>query len=284
MKMQQKHPIKWRNTCDPFRLPYHSFQLNTVLGYPHAGNDVFHVQGVYHGKSITAYVKVARQQSASIENEVAILSQLDGAVFPKIIDFDYDTIPFSVSMEMPGIRLSSIVGENEDMCSLSFMEEYGEALSKLHKLEPNAPQQADRRFFHCPSADMLEKLQLPYLSDYFQKPPSTHETVFCHGDFHYANVLWDRSHISAILDFELVGYGDRDFDIAWALFLRPGQKFLKSSHECSEFLKGYGKHGAYDSEAVKYYMAQCYVHFLSFCGDDTEYCEYVRSWLLDHCT
>ena len=34
-----------------------------------------------------------------------------------------------------------------------------------------------------------------------------------------------------------------------------------------------------DQEAVKYYMAQCYVYFLQFSGDDAEYCDYIRTWV-----
>ena len=65
---QFKHPEKWRETIDPFRLNYHSFRLLEVLGYPHAGNDVFHVRGIYQNEEITAYLKVARQKGAAIEN------------------------------------------------------------------------------------------------------------------------------------------------------------------------------------------------------------------------
>ena len=109
------------------------------------------------------------------------------------------------------------------------------------------------------------------------------ETVFCHGDFHYANVLWKDQHISAILDFELAGYGNRDFDIAWALFLRPGQRFLKTDKEQALFIKGYQKHGDCNVDAVIYYMAQCFVYFLCFC-DEKDYCEYVRNWLKQNCS
>ena len=73
MQQQFKHPDKWRNTIDPFTLNYHNFRLVEVMGYPHAGNDVFHVKGVYNNEEITAYIKVARQKGAAIENEVAIL-------------------------------------------------------------------------------------------------------------------------------------------------------------------------------------------------------------------
>ena len=44
----------------------------------------------------------------------------------------------------------------------------------------------------------------------------------------YANILWAGHHISGILDFELAGYGNKEFDIAWAVFRRPGQKFLRT--------------------------------------------------------
>ena len=208
-----------------------------------------------------------------------ILAQLDAPVFPKVIDYDREHGLFSVTTDMPGLRLSTIVGENKNLTSISYMEEYGETLSQLHKLKLSAKPQVDRKFYHCPSEELLQKLDLSFLYDFFVNKPATGETVFCHGDFHYANILWKDHHISAILDFELAGYGDRDFDIAWALFLRPGQKFLRTKEERMRFIKGYQKHGNCNMEAVKYYMAQCYVYFLCFSADDADYCEYVRNWL-----
>lgn len=74
------HPAKWRDTCDPFALPFHSFRPLEILGYPHAGNDVFHARGLYRGVEVRAYIKVARQQGSAIENEVAILERLDAPV------------------------------------------------------------------------------------------------------------------------------------------------------------------------------------------------------------
>ena len=277
------HPKQWRETCDPFALDYHGFQLAEILGYPHAGNDVFHVRGAVNGNETTAYIKVARQKNAAIDNEVRILKQLDGPIYPRVIDHDGEQGSFLVTAELPGLRLSVIAGDNEDMVSLSYMEEYGETLARLHRLDIAAGAQADRRFYHRPSDALLEELNLTALSGFFANRPAGGETVFCHGDCHYANVLWKDHHISAILDFELAGYGDRDFDIAWALFLRPGQKFLKTDEERERFLRGYRKYGTCNEEAVKYYMAQCYVYFLHFSGKDTDYCSYVRNWLEKHC-
>ena len=49
------HPPKWRETVDPFTLNYSTFRPEEILGYPHAGNDVFHIRGFVNGKPITAY-------------------------------------------------------------------------------------------------------------------------------------------------------------------------------------------------------------------------------------
>lgn len=281
--MYMQHPGRWRETCDPFSLLYHDFQLQEILGYPHAGNDVFHVRGTVGGRETIAYVKVARQKGAAIDNEVQILHQLDAPIFPQVLDYDREQGLFSVTKALPGLRLSNIVGENGAHASLAYMEEYGEALAKLHSLKPVANLQADRRFYHRPSRALLEELDLLWLDNYFDKEPMQDKPVFCHGDFHYANVLWQEQHISAILDFELAGYGNRDFDIAWALFLRPSQNFLKTHEERTLFLQGYERYGRLNREAVVYYMAQCYVYFLSFCGDDVAYCTYIRDWLQEHC-
>lgn len=277
------HPPKWRETCDPFALDYSNFKPIEILGYPHAGNDVFYVRGSANNSETTAYIKVARQKGAAVDNEVNILAQLEAPIFPKVLDYDRKHGLFSVTSDMPGLRLSTIAGENRDLVSFSYMEEYGEALGRLHKLKISAKPQADRKFYHPPTEEILEKLNLLYLEDFFHHKQTDSKTVFCHGDFHYANVLWRNHHISAILDFELAGYGNRDFDIAWALFLRPGQKFLKSDQEQELFLKGYQKYGTCNVDAIKYYMAQCYVYFLCFSTNEDGYCGYVRKWLDENC-
>ena len=45
------YPEKWRETCDPFALAYHEFRPTEVLGYPHAGNDVFRMRGEWEGRA-----------------------------------------------------------------------------------------------------------------------------------------------------------------------------------------------------------------------------------------
>ena len=272
-------PEKWRETCDPFGLPFRAFEPREILGYPHAGNDVFHMRGRYRDQTVEAYVKVARQRDAGIENEISVLSQLRAPIFPRVIDHGASPVPFSVTLALPGERLSVLLGDNGRLGSLAYLPEYGQALAWMHRQTPSCAKVADRRFFHAPSRQALARVGLEALEDYFVQLPPHATECFCHGDFHYANVLWQEGHISGILDFELSGYGDRDFDIAWALFLRPGQRFLRTETEQLAFLEGYARSGTYDPAAVRYYMAQCYVHFLQFSGDDSDYTDYVRAWL-----
>lgn len=277
------HPAKWRETCNPLSLSYHDFEPLEILGYPHARNDVFHVLGRHHGVQQEAYVKVSRHPDSAIAYEAALLSQLDDPVFPRVLDIGDAPAAFSVTKALPGERLSVILGDNEGMPSLAYLAEYGAALARLHRLTPDAPSQAERRFYHRPPDDLLDRLALPHLRPFFSAGPAPSAAVFCHGDFHYANVLWEAGHISAILDLELAGYGNRDFDVAWALFRRPGQRFLTTPEEEQRFLDGYATLGEYNPAAVRYYMAQCYVYFLTFRSNDPEYNAYIRRWLETNC-
>lgn len=273
------HPEKWRDTIDLFALRYKRFKPLRILCYPHARNDVFHVLGDYGGEKITAYIKVARREDAAIENEVDALRNLKGDIFPKVLDYDEDNFTFLVTKELEGQRLSTVVADNENLQSRSFMEEYGEALSKIHSLKNFTKPQADRVYRHAPEPTLLKQLDLSHLEDFFNEKPKSQTTVFCHGDFHYANILWKDDKIGGVLDFELCGLGNRDFDIAWSIFLRPGQKFLKTDAERKAFLKGYSKYNDYDEYAVKYYTAACYVRFLKNKEKDSEYYRFVINWL-----
>lgn len=272
-------PAKWRKTCDPFALNFTRFRLVEVLGYPHAGNDVFHVRGLLDGHEATAYLKVARQPGADVEREIALLAQLCEPIYPKVLDHGASPVPWSLTEELPGQRLSVLLGENESLASLSYLEKYGATLALLHSLHPEAPVQADRSFYHRPTQDVLQKLGLSAMKSFFTQPLPPGDTVFCHGDFHYANLLWQNHHISAILDFELSGYGDRERDIAWALFLRPGQKFLTTPEEEAHFLMGYQRHAPCDKRRIRFFMAQFYVHFLELILDDADWRIHAQAWL-----
>ena len=107
-----KHPEKWRDTENPYDLPYNNFSLLEIIGYPHAGNDVFQVKGIYKQQEVEAYIKIARQSGADIENEINTVNAIDCELAPSIIDYDEGKKHFCVSLAKQGDRLSFIVGDN----------------------------------------------------------------------------------------------------------------------------------------------------------------------------
>ena len=273
-----KHPDKWRDTENPFSLPYNNFSLLEIIGYPHAGNDVFHVKGIYKQEEIEAYIKVARQSGADIKNEINTIDAIKCKLAPTIIDYDEERNHFFVSVAKQGDRLSVIVGDNLDRASLNYLYEYGQMLAKLHVQEGDFSNVKDRRFFHIPDRQHFSEINMEFVYDYLiSNQPQIVNKCFCHGDFHYANILWQDGHISAILDFELSGWGNKEFDIAWALILRPGQKFLNTDEEIAMFMKGYLSIGSCNWDYVRYYMVLIYSYFYKIGDDDLLYQSYIKN-------
>lgn len=258
---------KWRETIDPFSLPYRKFKLTEILGYAHAGNDVFYAKGIYKEECIKVFIKVEKQEGADIVNEVKILKQLPVQNIPQVIEYGIGNINYIITKEAIGERLSTIVNENKNFESIRYMETYGETLANFHMLNIEADPVKDRRFFNLPSHEYFEKYELESLEEYLLKHQPNHtNTCFVHGDFHYANILWKHNNISCILDYELSGYGIKEFDIAWAIFLRPSQKFLKTTKEINCFLEGYLKIQDFNRTAFKYYYILIASYFYSM-GD-----------------
>lgn len=280
-----KHPDKWRETADPFALPYKHFSLTEILGYPHAGNDVFHVRGRYQNKETEAYIKVARQSGADLENEIKVIRTLKHSLTPTILDFDEENYRFVVTAAKQGERLSTIVGNNTDASALEYLYEYGQTLAKFHMQIGNFADVKDRRFFHIPEESYFANLDLRYVYNYLVAyKPKTVNKCFCHGDFHYANILWKNKHIAAVLDFELSGFGNKEFDIAWALILRPGQKFLRTKEELNLFMRGYQSVGSCEIAYVMYYMVLIYSYFYKIGSDDPAYQAFIQTVFRELCT
>ena len=94
-----------------------------------------------------------------------------------------------------------------------------------------------------------------------------------------ANILWDNYKVSALLDYELSGYGSREYDLVWDIILRTGQKFLKTDIERRVFLKAYNKYHDFSKEAFEYYMVLfgMYFYHISSAEENQEY----RNILID---
>ena len=76
---------------NPFTLNFNNFQIKDILGYPHAGNDVFYLSGFKKdGKEVKGFLKVERQKSADIEREVTVIKRLDLSIVPTIIDYSFE--------------------------------------------------------------------------------------------------------------------------------------------------------------------------------------------------
>ena len=280
-----KHPEKWRETVDPYSLPYKNFSLLEIIGYPHAGNDVFHATGLYNQREVEVYIKAARQVWADIENEINTVTAINCELAPSIIDYDDEKKHFCVSIAKQGERLSTIVGDNSNQTSLGYLFEYGQTLAMLHAQKGTFSEVKDRKFFHIPDKQYFSGLNIEFVYDYLvSNQPQTISKCFCHGDFHYANILWQDKHISAILDFELSGCGNKEFDIAWALILRPGQKFMNTDKEISLFMEGYLSVGKCNWNYVKYYMVLIYSYFYRIGHEDTTYQSYIKNVFLNYCT
>lgn len=268
----------------PFSLPFKRFSLLEVIGYPHAGNDVFQVEGIYKNEKIEAYIKVARQLGADIENEINTINAINCDLAPSIIDYDEGKKQFCVSIAKQGERLSTIVGDNANQASLDYLYEYGRTLALLHAQNGTFPAVKDRKFFHIPEKHYFSEFNIEFVYDYLvSNQPQTINKCFCHGDFHYANILWQDKHISAILDFELSGWGNKEFDIAWALILRPGQRFMNTDREISLFINGYLSFGSCNWDYVKYYMILIYSYFYKIGMEDSAYQSYIMKVFIDCC-
>ena len=272
-----RQPEKWRETIDPFTLEFDNFKILEVLGYPYAGNDVFYVKGIHNDEEVYAFIKVARQKGANIKNEVDIIKRVNLKSSPRILEYKDDK--YVVTKEIRGRKLSSIVGRNEELESLGYIDVWGEQLAAIHQIKGDFEDVKDRKFFHIPSIDYFRDNNIAFVYDYLitNAHPSSSK-CFTHGDFHHANILWRGHKIVGILDFELSGMGIKEFDIAWAIIRRPHQKFMKTEEEINKFLEGYSRIGTYDIESVRYYMLVIYSYFYTI-GNDDEYKRFVYNYL-----
>lgn len=278
-----QHPQKWRETIDPFALPMTRFRLQEVLGYPHAGNDVFHVRGLHEGREVTAYLKAARHQEANPGRESLLLRTLELPYLPRLLDWD-EQGAWNVTEELPGQRLSVVLAEQAEGASLQYLSAYGEMLARIHRTKGDFPAAPRRRFMDVPDDDFCRRWQLTEARAWLKAHPTSEgESVFTHGDCHYANLLWEQGKISAVLDWELAGMGDREFDIAWAMLRRPGQRFMVRAEEYEAFLEGYRRLGAYDVQRLRYYLACAMMRFAAIGADDAAYHQWIRAGLAALC-
>lgn len=261
--MRNHTPTKWRDMADITSFDLAPFRLEHVLGYPHAGNDVFHVKGLLNGEPAEAYLKVARHVDADVQRELAVLQALTSPVVPKVIAHHPTEQAWLLTKALPGRRLSVIVGSNENMRSLEYLPLQGATLAQLHQWPVDVSRTKHRKVFEILPPEHLRALGLGNALRLVQaNKPATSAHCFVHGDYHYANLLWQNGRLSAILDFELCGLGNPYFDMAWAVFLRPEQRFLDTLEEVDAFLNGYQSIAPFHARDFWYWYIHIGLHFV----------------------
>ena len=274
-----KQPKKWKETIDPFLIQFNNFKLCKVLGYPHARNDVFYCIGKQNKKKVKCFIKHASKAESDVLHEVETINKLNFDFLPEIIDYD-NCGKFIVTKEIDGERLSYILQKHKKEQSIDYMFEYGKTLAQIHMTKKDFPKVKHRKFFDIPTIEYLKENEIDFIHNYFttNKPNEINE-CFCHGDFHYANILWKKKKLVAVLDWELSGIGNKEFDIAWAIINRPSQKFLKTDEEVKKFIEGYQSLNSCNIDYVKYYIILIYSHFISVDKNNKEYQEFVKNYL-----
>lgn len=286
------HTQKWREPLtDPMKTIFPcGMKVLEILGYPHAGNDVFGCRLEFKGEVHKAVLKISRHIDANLEKEWRTINLLQGKGIdlPQIItDGHIEGRVYIATKYDDGKRLSQILKEYEvnqiTEESLKHMYNFGANLGKIHSLEIDGEKVLDRRFHHLMSMENSKELGLEKITEWLQNnAPRDRQLCFIHGDHHYANILWKDYNITTTLDWELSGLGWREFDIAWALILRPAQAFMKTQEERNKFLEGYRQHSTYKEEHLKYCMVMIYQYFYGMGKqmNDIEYTEFVMGEML----
>ena len=280
---------KWRDSLiDINDIDFKNVSFEKIISYPPAGNDVFECVGRKNGKEINFIVKSERGKFANFENEIKILSKLKKMPVPDIIESGkLDNYAYIVLSIIEGDKLSDIFKENNisDTERHAYLFKYGVALADIHNINLDWDKARQRPINDYPSIETykdLDKWELNIINYLKETRPNEFKfDTFIHGDFHYGNILWENKEINGILDWEYSGLGFKEQDIAWALILRPGQKFMNNFDDIKSFLEGYNSNGKYNPELLKWCLINGSMHFylMNKNGKDKDYLIYLHDFI-----
>lgn len=264
---------------DPFAIKFkNDIVINSILNYPHAGNDVLHCLGTINKKKDEFYIKVERHPDANVFQEYSILNQLNSPEIklPTPIELGkIENYNYLVLKKLPGQRLSFILEEYHKN-KTHFCTEFGKNLATIHSISM-VTKQVKIRKHHDPYINTEDEFIINTNKWLHKNKPLKVNYCFIHGDHHYANILWDKNSISATLDWELSGRGNKEFDLAWAIILRPGQKFFNTQKEEEDILNAYESLMDFNFTSYQYYKVLILSHFYSFSQNDTEYIKWIEN-------
>lgn len=279
---------KWRDlSINPFDIKFKNIRVLELVSYPPAQNDVVECISLVDNKKKNVFIKIERSRVADFKTEYNTLNILLEKSYykkvPKVIEtgtvLDKDYI---VLEKVEGERLSDIF-KDKNIDKNPFLIKYGSELSKIHQVPIDSFNIAKQRKINdIPSSEDYKSIPdnlniyLEYLEN--NKPEIKFDT-FIHGDFHYANVLWDNKEVSGVLDWEYSGIGLREQDIAWACALRPTGCFMDTLEDINLFLKGYSQFEKYDKKIFKWCLINAYLHFYLMNSNNEKYKNKLE-WLL----
>ena len=263
---------QWRDLIiDPFTIPLQNLTLKKIISYPPAGNDI--VEGIIllENKEKSAFIKIERSRMANFMAEaqhIELLQQMNyGNLVPKIYEQgEINGKKYLVLEKKEGERLSDILEkQNTKEIRKSYLLKYGQALAKWHQIPCDDFEVSKKRVINeIPSSSVYKNID-PFaqkvIDDLLDHPIQKEDNTFIHGDFHYANILWEKNDVSAILDLEYSGKGLKEQDIAWACILRPTQHFMDQIEDVKWFIEGYLSTETLDKEKLKWCLLNGYCHF-----------------------
>ena len=269
---------KWRELdVNPFDIKFKNIKLIKIISYPPAQNDVIECLCEYNKEEIYVIIKIERSKEAGLYIKAAYLKELEKQGIeniPKIIEFGkYNNKDYIVLSKIRGERLSDILKKKVN--KEEFLLKYGKMLANIHNIKiQNKKESKKRKINYYPKEDDYAnipeflKKYINYLKD--NEPKFNNDTLI-HGDFHYANILWDNNKINGLLDWEYCGYGFKEQDIAWACILRSTQYFMDNVDDIKTFLKGYLEVGNFNKEYFYWCLINGYCHFYLMNLNNKEY-------------
>ena len=267
-------------TIDLFSIQYRNMKLKKIISYPPAGNDVVEAIVDIKNKEENVYIKFERSKMANFEIEYKHLKLLsDINIFPKVIEFgSVNDKKYIILEKIEGNRLSDIFKQDKKDKE-AYLKEYGKTLSQIHNIKNRGFDKAFQRPINevpknYKNSDEFSEKIIKYLEE--NKIEKDNKT-FIHGDFHYANVLFKNKKVNGIIDLEYSGLGFKEQDIAWALILRPGQKFMDNIDDINLFLDGYRSKNNFEYDKFKWCYINGSIHFYLMNYENEEYKQKIRN-------
>ncbi len=269
---------KWRElNIDPYTIPYKNIKLEKIINYLPAGNDVLECICLHNNKKEKLIIKIERSKMANFKAEKYNLLLLQQTEFknliPSIIEYgNINNKRYLILEKKEGRRLSEIINKRNNK---KYLFEYGKSLAQIHNINTKNNTIAQQRVINdIPNKETypnIDKKIIPIINNLNKTKPNINSNTFIHGDYHYANILWKYKKITGILDFEYSGMGFKEQDIAWALVLRPNQKFLDNIKDIKIFLDGYLTIGTYNKKYLKWCLLNACCHFYLMNQDNNNY-------------